>query len=262
MMKKNNRWIVLVLTTVILITQAGCKSRKKRTRHSFHDYSKDTVLHFPTVLGGDPLPRQFWTHYQSRAEFTYSDEKQSMEGKLTLRMRRDSLIYFSVRISIGLEVAKGLINKDSAYLLDLVNNNYWAYSTAELTRQLGVEMGLHEIQNVILGNPLFDSSAYFSDSSSKGYFAERKPVTNVCFSSNLQSLDSAFVFQSGTERQLKIGYTDTLQTTTFTAPAKIIFDALSGNKFANIQYKVIMLGDAKLDNYPFKIPANATRKND
>lgn len=253
-----NRYLIILVACLSLV---ACKSRKKRSKQTYREFNTEKINSPITTLGGDPVTRQYWTYYSSRADFSYADDKQSMEGKIHVRMRKDSIIFFSVRLGIGIEAAKGMITADSAFLLNTLTNDYWVYATKELATEFGAEIGLRELQNLLIGNPVYDTLSYNRDSLTGSYFANMPPMQNVIFTSASNSIDSSFLTQKGTMRQLKCTYSDTLSAGSYFAPVNIIFNALSGDKGAQINYNIKMVSGDVLYSYPFKIPANATRKN-
>jgi Domain of unknown function (DUF4292) len=249
------------LIAIISLSLFACKSRKKREAQSFKDFKITAPDVKMGALEGDPIVRQYWTYYTSRAEFLYQDNNQSVNGKVTVRMKKDSIIMFSVRMDIGIEVAKGLITADSAYLLDIIHNDYWVYSTKSLVSKYGAEIGLHELQNLLIGNPVFDTMAYYKDSVTNTFFKEVAPLQNVLYTSSENRIDSSFLTQKGEERQLKCTYSDTVNAGSYISPVNIIFSAIVGDKSAQIEYNIKAVNSATIYNYPFKIPNDATRKS-
>jgi len=89
-----------------------------------------------------------------RAKLDFSDENTSMGATSTIRIKKDSLIWVSVR-KLGFEVARALVTRDSVYIIDRINNEYDIKDLAYLQKEYNLPADFESIQAILLGNPIF-----------------------------------------------------------------------------------------------------------
>ena len=92
--------------------------------------------------------------FSARAVIDYDDSSQSFSASATIRMRRDSLLWLSIK-KLGFELARVQVTRDSVYVLDRINNEYTIEGLDYLSESFGLPAGLAQLQDVILGNPVF-----------------------------------------------------------------------------------------------------------
>lgn len=93
--------------------------------------------------------------FESRLRIDYADEDMSVSATASLRMKKDSLLWLSVK-KFGFEVARAQVTKDSVYVVDRFNKEYTIEGLSYLAESYGLPAGsLSELQDFILGNPVF-----------------------------------------------------------------------------------------------------------
>jgi hypothetical protein len=68
----------------------------------------------------------------------------------SVNIRKDSLIWISV--TVGLEVARGIVTKDSLIFLDRFHRNYYKFDFKSLSQQLNFDVNYDLLQSLIIGN--------------------------------------------------------------------------------------------------------------
>ncbi|MCB0568216.1 MAG: DUF4292 domain-containing protein [Phaeodactylibacter sp.] len=107
--------------------------------------------------------------FEGKLRIDYTDDAQSVSASATIRMKRDSLVWASVR-KLGFELARVLVTPDSVYVLDRINNEYTVESLDYLSTSYGLPAELGQLQDFILGNPLFfDSRGLLAEPSGTAY---------------------------------------------------------------------------------------------
>ncbi|MCI4648224.1 DUF4292 domain-containing protein [Phaeodactylibacter sp.] len=93
--------------------------------------------------------------FESRLRIDYADEDMSVSASATIRMKKDSLLWLSVK-KLGFEIARVQVTSDSVYVVDRFNKEYTIEGLAYLASSYGLPAGsLSELQDFILGNPIF-----------------------------------------------------------------------------------------------------------
>lgn len=95
---------------------------------------------------------------EGRAKLDFADENTSIGATATIRIKKDSVIWVSVR-KLGFEVARALVTKDSVYILDRINNEYDIKGLDYLQREYNLPADFASLQAIFLGNPIFFTTA-------------------------------------------------------------------------------------------------------
>lgn len=135
-----NKHALLLLLTMLVLA-AGCK--------------RNTV---PTVSEKDISslnirPTNF-TYLTTRSKINFDDGKQRIGATANIRIRKDSVIWFSITPGFGIEAARGLVTQDSIYLINKLEKEYHAYSFTELSRKLNVVVDYKILEAALLGDPI------------------------------------------------------------------------------------------------------------
>lgn len=117
-------WAALLL----LLLGASCTSKKKLVSPAPHaDYQWMTAK----INGEVSIPSDFST-------FTFTG---------TLKMRRDSIVWVSASVIMGMESVRALVNQDSVFVINRMNQTYVAEP---------VPITLQEIQSLLFGDGTAD----------------------------------------------------------------------------------------------------------
>ncbi|MEM1135303.1 MAG: DUF4292 domain-containing protein [Bacteroidota bacterium] len=89
---------------------------------------------------------------RGRVKYDHKDDKQRFS--IDIRMKRDSLIWLSLRSGTGIEGARALIKEDSILFINRLDKQYMAYSFEELDGKVNFPFNLQMLQSIIVGNPV------------------------------------------------------------------------------------------------------------
>jgi hypothetical protein len=251
---------IFIIAILSLAFLGACKSKKNvvaEKRVDIITLKTDTLL----VLKGDAINRKSWKHFSSRMGIDYiAGDGQEMSGTISVRMRNDSIIWFSVSVAMGIQVAKGIITHDSLLMLDLYHKEYVRASIKDLSTMLGANVSLRQLQNIILANPVFDTLYYQKDSQSGGWFVQQPPLANLLFTGRSGNIDSSVVAESGQLRQLKSVYEGEMSAGSYSIPEQMRLTAFGDKNTVRLFVTFTNPSDAVIPSYPFSIPAGYTRK--
>lgn len=93
----------------------------------------------------------------ARARIRYEDDAMQVGATAYIRVKRDSIIWVSVR-KIGFEVARVLVQKDSVFVLDRINNEYMKKPISAIRDYIELPANFQMIQALVYGNPVFFSA--------------------------------------------------------------------------------------------------------
>jgi hypothetical protein len=92
-----------------------------------------------------------FTYFTSSSKMSYRDVKQSQNAQVNFRIKKDSLIWFSVS-AFGLEAVRGIIRADSVYVIDKLHREFYAYNFNALSQEFNVDLNFSVLQSLVLGN--------------------------------------------------------------------------------------------------------------
>lgn len=143
-MQFSKLFIILLVVTLF----AACNASKKAVTGNIDRNS-------PAFLLNSLITNQVnvqW--FDARAKLDFSDQNTSLGATATIRIKKDSVIWASVR-KLGFEVARALVTKDSVYILDRINNEYDVKGLDYLQSTYNLPANFEAIQAIFLGNPIF-----------------------------------------------------------------------------------------------------------
>ncbi|WP_378180356.1 DUF4292 domain-containing protein [Aquimarina sp. SS2-1] len=103
-------------------------------------------------------------HYKNAFNFTtinakvkvrYDDGKQSFSPNVTLRLEKDKKIWVSAKL-LGITLAKALITPEKVSYYEKINNTYFEGDFKLLSEWLGTDLDFEKVQQLLLGQALFD----------------------------------------------------------------------------------------------------------
>lgn len=145
---------------------------------------------------------------------------------------KDSVIGISLRV-LGIEGARVMITPDSIKILDRLNQQYIPRSFSFLENTFSLPVSYSDLENLIIGNPVFYTGATLSLGTSDDkyvLFAQKDVYKNTIWLSADFDIVRMFIEDLMNQRTLSLGYSE--------------FDKIEGRQFAFIRTILI---DAKDD---------------
>ncbi len=141
----------LVLVALSVLVLGSCNLRKSAKK-----------------VGETPLSTDLVTLEKQITENAFSFEYLSFKGAgkfegmgiqqnltLSFKMKRDEIVWISAQAMLGIEVARMLVTKDSAYIIqNFPERSYREFSLDSLSQLLSVPLSVTQLQDLFLGNPL------------------------------------------------------------------------------------------------------------
>ncbi len=238
---------------LLLALLSSCKSTKVLTDKTF-----DENLSARTVIRN---------HYRNRVDFKtltgklrieFSDGETSQSLGVSLRMEKDKAIW----LSAPLGVVKAMITPGRVSFYNKLENNYFDGSFEYLSSLLGTDLDFQKVQNLLLGEALFDlrDERYEVSVNSTSY--ELKPVRSIdlfktFFTVNPGTfkLASQQISQPLQKRLLEIRYKDYQEKNNKIVPNNVGILAIDNNQrnVIDIEYRNIEFNTRV--SFPYKIPS-------
>lgn len=173
-----------ILARIFLLLVMGswlfsCRSTKKiQTAISRIDTAAVVTGPTPEELHADSMRfiseayqrlKQNFIHFESfsakvKVDMEDKDGKKS-DFNAFLRLQRDSALWVSINVALGIEAFRVLITPDSVKLLNKLDKLVQVRSVESLQEITRLPFSFTELQNVIIGNPVFNDSNFLSYSS-------------------------------------------------------------------------------------------------
>jgi hypothetical protein len=152
------------LLAISMIWFTACHKQRTSKRTSETPFSDSTTAN-TTLLGVDSSSTGAAEAVESvkinEVAFNYltAKSKVSLESKsqnfdntnVNIRMKKDSIIWLSIT-GVGLEVARGIITKDSIVFMDKIHRDYFVFSYEQLSKQYNFDLNFGLLQSMIIGN--------------------------------------------------------------------------------------------------------------
>ncbi len=242
---------------LILILSVGCRSTKTLTSSAEIDKKMNAKQ---AIRELDKQEARFKT-LQAKVRFDYTEGQKSMSHTVSLRMEKDKAIWLNAGVA-GISLARVMITQDSVKFYDKLNNQYFDGNFSLLTKLLGTEIDFEKIQNIFLGEPIFDlkEGTYDISSNEESYVLQPKDqraLFELFFLINpgFFKLDSQQLFQPSEKRMLQIDYKKYQEVGRQIFPESIRIIAVEKNNeiIIDLDFKAISLNDEV--RFPFSIPS-------
>ncbi|WP_082317982.1 DUF4292 domain-containing protein [Hymenobacter sp. DG25A] len=139
----NRRFAPLVLA-LVLIMLGACTRKAIPTRPAATEVPKVVDL-----VRADNLDFKFLSA-KGKAQIETNGEKMP-NANLSLRMRKDSIIWLSVSV-VGVEVLRAHLTPDSVQILDKLHREYYAGNFDYLRQRFNLPVTFQQIQALVVGN--------------------------------------------------------------------------------------------------------------
>lgn len=170
-----------------------------------------------------------------KSKARYEDSKQSQNVTTDIRIEKDKQILVSIRV-LGITLAKALIAPDRVQYYEKIDNTFFEGDFKGLSQWLGVELDFDKIQNMLIGNTLYDLASL--------KLTNQVEENQYLLIDNSKKIEKKFYFQ-----------TDDVLLTEQNFKSKILASEFK------IQYKNFQTSTAYLFPYMLKIDANKKDKN-
>lgn len=243
------------LLCFLLIIFQSCKSTKSIHEVGVKKLRAEKIIsnHYNTSFNFETL--------NIKVKVVYDDGKQSFSPNVTLRMEKDKKIWLSAKI-LGITLAKVLITPEKVSYYEKINNTYFDGDFQMLSQWLGTELDFNKVQQLLLGQALFNlrEGKYTSSIAYQKY--ELQPKIQLALFERLFILnpDNFKIFsqqlkQTEEKRNLTISYPSYQKAGNQAFPKEIHIQALEAGGRTTIQLEYRAVDYNANVSFPFNIPS-------
>lgn len=93
-----------------------------------------------------------FNYLTAKSQISLNDNGNNLTSGLTLRMKKDSVIWVSVQPGLGIEAARMMLTQDSVYIMNRLKKEYTATDYTFLRNKFQVDVSFEVLQALLLGN--------------------------------------------------------------------------------------------------------------
>ncbi len=145
------RIILTSITLLVLLLGSACKPTLDLSQKKPKLQAKEARLLYRML--GEKSDRFDWLSGKVDVKSLYKES--SNELSVNIKMRKDSLLWLSIKYALGIEVARLNLTPDSVLFMNMVEKTFYAGNFDYLQKSLRIEdVDFCFIQNVLLGQPV------------------------------------------------------------------------------------------------------------
>lgn len=186
-----------------------------------------------------------------------------------VRLKKDSIIWFNLSGALGVQGMRGIITKDSVYVINRVEKEYSIYSFNEVDKEFNFPIDFALIQSMIVGNmPKPDEPDRGIVHEHKQYIVKQAinniRIDNYINDSNMKLVEVQ-VTEKETDNSLKLLYKDFREINNQAFPFSAFVSLIHHNEFGQLETQMT-IDHAKVEapekalRFPFNIPTKYDRK--
>ncbi|WP_347159663.1 DUF4292 domain-containing protein [Pontibacter chitinilyticus] len=135
----SNRLLACLLAILLL---AGCKKEVVPT----------AATATTETIGRVSIKNLDFNYLTAKSQISLDGNGEKLSSGLTLRMKKDSVIWISVQPGLGIEAARLMLTQDSVYLMNRLKKEYVATDYTFLRNKFQVDVSFDVLQALLLGN--------------------------------------------------------------------------------------------------------------
>jgi len=248
-MKKALRYLVFPFLLGIVFS---CKTNKGIT-----DGSVTETLSAKAIVKAHYQNQLSFNTLSGKLKINYSDGESSQGVSVSLRMQKDKAIWMSAPFGM----VKVLITPERVSFYNKLENEYFDGNFSYLSNLLGTDLDFEKVQNLLLGEALFDlrKEKYHATIANKNYQLKPKKAGSLfktLFEIEPTSYKMAHqqLSQPLKKRILEIGYKKYQEIERKVLPSTIVITAIDQKNTNTIDLEYRNMEFNRSLNFPYKIP--------
>ena len=244
----------LSVLLLVLGLSVGCRSTKTLTSSA----EIDKGMTAKQVIRENSKQEVRFKTMQAKVRVDYTEGNSSNGSTVNLRIEKDKVIWMSAPLGI----ARLMITQDSVKFYEKLNNQYFEGDFSLLTKILGTDIDFEKIQNIFLGEAMFNlkDDTYVIVPNEESYVLQPKDQRTLfelffLINPGFFKLDSQQLYQPKEKRMLQIDYKKYQEVSKQIFPENIRIIALENNNeiIIDLDFKAISLnGEVR---FPFNMPS-------
>lgn len=207
-------------------------------------------------------------YMQGKARMILRDANKEREVKANIRVRKDSVIWMTFSV-IGVQGGKALVNKDSITIVSNVDNEYYVFDYAELSKRYNFEINYDVIQAAMLGNLVMKRKDDDQIVQETSFFVLKQQANSVTVDNYVNAasmkVEKVELKELNSSNSLVVNYSNFQPMGSklfpYNGTISLFYKGLGGllNTTIIFEYNKAEVGDKEL-KFPFNIPKRYVRR--
>ncbi len=245
-----SKQILLCLFSVFLL--AGCKK----------ELAPSTASTATENIGTVQVNNLDFNYLSSKGQISLKDNNDNLSSGVSIRMKKDSVIWVSVQPGLGIEAARMMLTQDSVFMINRLHKEYVAADYAFLRNKLQVDVSFELLQSILLGNYQSQGAEKASDEGNMQHVQQlRQNLTFDYFIGRLTSkLQQLNVQDNNTGNTITVKYDSFEKIGQVPFAHSMAAQVLQKGQVSDftLNYSRISVSDEVL-SFPFSVPADYKR---
>jgi len=99
-----------------------------------------------------------YKYLSMKSKIQYKNENQLINASVNMRIENGVKIWFSVRVALGVEAARGMITRDEFIIIDRVNKQVIKSSLDIVEKEFKMKLSFDQLESALIGNLLYGIS--------------------------------------------------------------------------------------------------------
>ena len=170
---------------------------------------------------------------------------------ISIRVRKDSLIWASVTAPFGIELFRAVLTKDSIYYINRTNRTYFLKPISNITEILKTDIAFNEIEEILTANPKIVKNKYSFKKTNDDFFLTAPDYIYTV--SDFYRIRQGIFMDKGIS--LMYSYSNFIFENNFPEQLDFSVKSSSQNEFnIKLNYSKVVFGQNQ--KTPFKIPSS------
>lgn len=208
-------------------------------------------------------------YLSAKGRMQFEEEDGKVTSGVSVRLLKDSIIWISVVPGFGIEAARVKITRDSVFMVNRLQRNYFTGDYSLLKEKFKVDVNFDLVQAILLGNYVSNPAGNEKVITQTPLQHLRQEVNNLLIDQFLDvstaKLKKLTIKDQKTKNSINVDYSNFEQIGTqhFAKNSLIVVQQNQGEKSAGaivtIEYNKVNL-DEEVLAFPFSVPSGYTRK--
>lgn len=252
-MSKSNIGCLIFCTLLII----SCRRPQTGVDYDFLDKTKLEVQEIDFI------------YFSAKSKIQYQDHNNNISATANIRIKKDSIIWFSITPALGIEAARGIITQDSIVLMNRLNKEYSVYDFATLSQKFNFNLDYNLVQAILLGNMPLEKSPDALVSRDRNFYHIKQEEGNISadnyISARTMKVERVHMVQEPEGNVLTLHYNNFNMVDQYAMPfsnmISLSFNTDEGivGTMLNLEFNKAEITNTPL-SFPFSIPPKYERK--
>lgn len=200
-----------------------------------------------------------------KSKIELDEQHKTTKATVQLRLKKDSVIWFNLSGTLGVQGMRGLVTKDSVYIINRVNKEYSIYSFDDVSKEFNFPIDFELIQSMIVGNmPKGNQKGQMVKKQANQYIIRQNfgdILIDNYVNSSVMKLTEVQVTEKATENSLKLLYKNFGDLNGQAFPYSAFVSLTHYNEFGELHTELVIDHQkVETEDKPLKFPFNIPKK--